>query len=474
MGLSPIIELIPQDYYQKIHDASMQILKKKGIIYHSVEALEVFKKHGAKVENETVYFNDKLIEDIIGNCRPKFVWKAREPKNTLTVGEDFIVQPNIGPVFIQEMDKTRRPGLLKDFINFQKLCQAIDTIDVTGTSPVDADDVAPNVKHLHMMFEAIKVTNKPLIGYVNGTGIVRKTLDMVELVVGGKNEFESNHYVGIGVNPLSPLKWAPEVIETIIEYSKRNQAVFVLPCILAGVSGPISLMETAILQNAEILSGIALVKLVNPSAAVVYAPGSTAAYMKTASYCTGTPEGLMLNIANVQMGRDFYKLPTRTMSGMTDAKYPDFQAGAETMQNLMLGILGGANIVLEVLGTLDSLMASSYEKLILDVELIERVKRIRQRFQGFDVSFSTEAILEVDHGNSFLEHNSTYEHFRSRWTPSISDWDAYENWEGAGKPDINAAANRKWKAILATAPDCLLEPEQLKALEDYFSNALKF
>lgn len=90
-----------------------------------------------------------------------------------------------------------------------------------------------------------------------------------------------------------------------------------------------------------------MTKLINPNAPVVYSPSSTAAYMKKASYSTGTPEGMLINIANLQMAQDFYHLPTRTMCGMTDAKVVDCQAGYETMQNLMMGMLSGAHIIVE-------------------------------------------------------------------------------------------------------------------------------
>ena len=472
MSFSPLIEMIPKDYYQKIHDASMKALKETGVVYLGDEALETFRKHGAKVDNKIVYFTDKLIDGVIETFKPKFTWTAREPSNTVTVGEGVVVQPSIGPVFVHELDKTRRPGTIKDFINFQKLNQAFCTVNATGTYPVDPSDLGPEEKYIRMMFESLKLTNKPLVGYVNTHGIVKKTLDMVELAVGGKSAFEANHYVGIGVNPLSPLKWGPEPIDTIIEYAKRNQAVFVLPCILAGVSGPISMLECVILQNAEILSGIALAKLVNPGTPVVYAPGSTVAYMKTGSYCTGTPEGMMLNIPNLQMGRDFYKLPTRTQCGMTDSKLADAQAGFETMQNLILGILGGTSIVHEALGTLDSLMAVSFEKYILDIEMIERARRIKAGYEGFDLSLSIEAIQEVGHDDSYIGHDSTYEHFRDRWEPSISVWDDYDTWEKSGKHDIAELANRKWQEVIAAAPDCVIEGGLLKELEAYMSKAI--
>lgn len=44
---------------------------------------------------------------------------------------------------------------------------------------------------------------------------------------------------------------------------------------------------------------------------------------------------MLINIPNMQMGKDFYKLPVRTMCGITDSQDIDCQAGYETMQNII-------------------------------------------------------------------------------------------------------------------------------------------
>ena len=47
-----------------------------------------------------------------------------------SIGEGFAVQPNGGPVDIQDIEKGRRPATLADYVNLQKLCQASDIIEM--------------------------------------------------------------------------------------------------------------------------------------------------------------------------------------------------------------------------------------------------------------------------------------------------------------------------------------------------------
>lgn len=473
MGLRHRLEVIGPDDYERIHHASLKILQETGIVVQSEEALAVCKKKGAKIQGQTVHFMPKMVEDVLSLCRNTYRWQARNDRHSVTVGEGFLVQPNAGPVYIQDLDQGRRLATLADYGNIMKLCQASPVVSLVGAHPVNPSDVENGEKHLHMMFQILKNSDKPVLGYVSGGYQAKQMLDMLEISFGKKDYLLEHHCAGVSVNPLSPLGWARDAVETLAEYAKRNQAVFLLPCIMAGMSGPISLLGTAVLQNTEILSGIMLTKLINPNAPVVYSPSSSVANMKKASYITGSPEGMLINIANLQMALDYYHLPTRTMCGMTDAKTVDCQAGYETMQNLMLGMLGGAHIIVQCLGVLDAIMTTSYEKFIIDEEMLDRVMRIHRGIDTGEKALAVEVIQEIGHNGTYLTHPNTFEHFRACWRPTVSDWDLYQEWQETGSEDVAIRANKRYKQILAEAPSSMLDPEVEEELMFYMARGKK-
>jgi len=473
LGLRHKLEVIGPDDYERIHNASLKILQETGIVVQSEEALDVCRNKGAKVNGQIVYFTQKMVDDALVLCTSTYKWQARNDLHSVTVGEGFLVQPNAGPVYIQDLDKGRRLATLEDYANIMKLCQASNIVSLVGAHPVNPSDVDDREKHLHMMYQILKNSDKPMLGYVSGGYQAKQMLDMLEISFGKKDYLLENHCAGVSINPLSPLGWATDAVETLMEYAKRNQAVFLLPCIMAGMSGPMSLLGTVVLQNTEILSGIVLTKLINPSAPVVYSPSSSVANMKKASYITGTPEGMLINIANLQMALNYYHLPTRTMCGMTDAKTVDCQAGYETMQNLIMGMLGGAHIIVECLGVLDAIMTTSYEKFIIDEEILDRVMRIQRGIDISEEALALEIIQEVGHNGTYLTHSSTYEHFRESWRPTVSDWDLYQDWQESGSKDVVTRANKRFKKILAEAPSNLLDSEIEKELLDYLREAAK-
>ena len=372
MALKNHVEPLSKEEMLKIHDASINLLWESGVVFKSEQALELFKTHGAKVDGQTVHIPQKMIERSIMLCPPKFTYRARNAAQTITIGDGFAIQPNTGPVDIQDMDNGRRRGTLKDYISIQKMCQTSDVVRIVGANPVATQDIPTENRHLKMIYETIRHTDKPLMNIILPGEKARQVLKTVKIAFGEEDILSKNHVIGVSVNPLSPMAYGPEDIETMIAYAENNQPVFILPCIMAGISGPIRLLGTVIQQNAEILAGTVLLQLVNPETPVVHTPSSTVGDLSKGEYTTGSPEAFLINAANLQISSKMYKIPTRIMCGMTDSDSIDCQAGYETEQNMMMGILSGANILHNCLGILDSMMVTSYEKFVIDEELIKR------------------------------------------------------------------------------------------------------
>jgi len=461
MPLNHSLEVISNDRFEEIHHASLKILGETGVQFHSEQALEMFRKNGAKVDGKTVFITEKMVADALASCPEKFTWTARNPARTVTVGEGFLVQPNVGPVFVQDQAGGRRKATLRDYTDVMKICQGAEHIHLNGSLPVDPSDVDSEKKHLHMMYEILKNTDKPIIGFCFDREKVEENIRMVEMAFGGAEFLETHHCMGVLVNPLTPLGFASETVETIMAYARRNQIILLAPCIMAGISGPISLLGTSLLQNIELLAGIVLTQLTRPGAPVVYATASTTGHMQTGSFSAGTPEAMLINAPNIQLAKHYYKLPTRTMCGITHSKEIDCQAGYETMMSLMMGVLSGANIGVQCVGTLDALMTLSFEKMIIDQEIISRVLRIQK---GVDASpgvaeATAEVIREIGSGGTYLMHPSTFKECRNMWRPTISDWQSYDAWVADGAESLVARAGKKLKSVLAQAPETFLDQD---------------
>ena len=124
MQMKSRLNVISKTDMQWIHAASLKILAETGIVFHSEEALAICKNHGAKIDGKTVCFPEKLVRQVLESSPETFRWKARNEDQSVTVGdpqEKLLLQPNSGPVFIQDLDQGRRTATLEDFASIIKL-----------------------------------------------------------------------------------------------------------------------------------------------------------------------------------------------------------------------------------------------------------------------------------------------------------------------------------------------------------------
>lgn len=475
MPLASKLRVLSKEDLNRVHEATVQVLEETGVGFNCEEALEIFKNNGAKVDGNIIYISRNMIEKALETVPATFKWWARNDSNSLIVGGEQLrthISPNSGPVFMQDLDNGRRLGTMQDVINIYKLCQASEVVNIIGHIPVDPSDVDVKEKHVKVFYNLLKHVDKPLIGYPAAKDEVKQMFDMTEIVMGQKDYLLSHPSIGVSINPLSPLRFDDQPTKTLIEYARHGQIVFVLPCALAGVSAPISLLGTAVLQNAEILAGLVLTQLVNPGTPFLYSPASTVANMQKGSYITGSPEANLINIACLQLAQELYNIPCRSMAGLTDSKVVDCQAGYETMQNLMMLMLSGVHVINECVGVLDSIMTTSYEKFIIDEEMISRVLRMMQGVDTSEKALSVDVIKEVGQTGSYMMHPNTFEHFRDRWMPTVSDWGSYSDWEVKSE-DVVVRANKKYKEVLRDAPESMIDNNLDNELKAYINSIVK-
>ena len=169
------------------------------------------------------------------------------------------------------------------------------------------------------------------------------------------------------------------------------------------------------------------------------------------------------------MYKDFYHLPARAQTGVTSSKIVDYQAGFETMQSLLLTAMMGVNVTSQSAGSLENLLTVSFEKTVIDDEIISRVRKIKDGLNVNDETLSVDIIMDVGHGCDYLIHDSTLDYMMDGWQPAISDWNSYEKWAESPQQDIEMRAAMKVREIIAEAPVLLGESLQ-KDLKNYIAS----
>lgn len=467
------IRFVTSDDLDQIHQKSLRLLFETGVQFNSEEALKQLNKSGAKVNGSIARFPAKMIEKALSQCPSMYRFEARNKDHSLTIGEGIVIATNAGCMYVQDMDRGRRRGTLKDYINIQKLYQESAICNIVGYTPVDTEDIAPDIKHLYMMLETLRHTDKPLLCWALKRNKIRQLLKMIAIAFGKTDDLTDTYVTGVGINPSSPLCYSEEAVDTIIECCFKHQPIFLAPAPMTGLSSPIQLPGTVVLQNAEILAGIVLVQLLNPGNPVVYMPGAFIGSMKYLNCIMGSPEIMLMNSVNLQLALERYHLPTRSHAGATDAKQFDIQAGLETMQNMIISLFSGVHMFHLALGVLDSAYCTSLEKMIVDEEIFDRIQRIGKGVEISESSLSIDVIQEIGISGIYVRHENTRHHCREIWDPLVSIWEPNASWESKGSISVLERANAVVKERLNRAPKKLIDEGIEKELLDYVRSAEK-
>ena len=464
------IEVIPSNHLDDIHELTIDILSKKGILVHLEQARDILARQGARIDGKVVYFDEKLIMKSLESTPESFQMLNRDGRSPLVFGKGQtqpVVCPGNGTMSIIEADGSKRPSTTLDFDNITKLCESSDIVDMVGSIPVEASDMPTNSRHLHLLRHLMRHSHKPLIGVATNFAESLESFNLLEMVY-GNGFLKNNHVIAYSVNPTSPLGFDPLACQTLISYAKNNQVLFILPGPMAGLTGPLDMYGMLAVINAENLAGICLAQAVSPGTPVVYSSGAMTADMRWANTITAAPEGSLIGMAAMQLAR-YYHLPSRAMSGLSEAKQVDYQAGMETMQNYLGHAMAGVGVVNECLGVLDSIMSTSYEKWILDEELISRVNKMNTGLGVFDRKKIFKTINNVDHQGTYLLEKSVFENCHNIWKPNVSLWQPYEVWQEK-RQGVLEKAGQICKERLESQKESLLEAGLDKELGAYIKN----
>jgi trimethylamine---corrinoid protein Co-methyltransferase len=446
------IELLNEEQLETIERTSMRLLEEHGLEFMSSRALDRLEAAGAMVDrgNQRVRFDRGLILDLVAKAPRRFTLHARNPARDLEIGGNALVfcavssAPNCS-----DLDSGRRPGNYVDFCSLLKLAQSLNVIHLACGYPVEPIDLPPPTRHLDAQLAFIRLTDRVWQPSAIGPGRVADALVMNALARGiGHEELMARPGLITVVNTNSPLRVDGAMLDGLTAMAEAGQAVAVTPFTLSGAMAPTTLAGALAQQNAEALAVIAYAQLVRPGAPVLYGGYTSNVDMKSGAPAFGTPEYVRAALAGGQLARR-YGLPYRS-SNACAANAVDAQAAYESMMSLWGAIMGGGNFIKHAAGWMEGGLVASYEKMVLDAELLQGMSEFLQPLKVDTATLAFDAIAEVGPGGHFFGSAHTLARYETAfYAPLLSDWRNFETWREAGALDTAQRANRIWKQLLA-------------------------
>jgi trimethylamine--corrinoid protein Co-methyltransferase len=445
------LTILSEDQISAIHHAALDLLAGAGIRVMLAEARQVLGRSEAQIDEETeiVRFDPEMVEACVQAAPSSFEIASRTGERNLALGGGSVaLLPVAGPPHATDLDRGRRPGKLEDFEDFIKLTQAFDVLHAL-TPAVEPQDIDLEVRHLRMTLSQVQLSDKVPFVYSRGRAQVADCLEMIRIGCGDDDAaFDDTPRCWTVINTNSPRQIDLPMCEGIIDFARRGQVSVITPFTLAGAMAPVSLAGALTQQHAEALAAITLAQVVRSGAPVVYGAFTSNVDMRSGAPAFGTPEAFKAAVASGQLAR-YVDLPWRS-SGVSTSNTPDAQGGYETMMNMFGALLGGANMIVHAAGWLESGLSASYEKFILDVDMLQMIAESFQPIDTAPAEIGLEAMAAVGPGGHFFGVEHTLERFRNAfYEPIVFDRSNFEQWVEAGSHDAARRANSVWKRVLS-------------------------
>jgi trimethylamine---corrinoid protein Co-methyltransferase len=462
----PPVAQFSADQIEAIHETSLTMLEEIGIKVLHEEARAIFARAGAMVDGSDmrVRIDRGLVMAQIAKAPAVITGVCRNPYRNVEFGGNAVTFATVGgPPNMTDIERGKRPGTLEDFSNLVKLAQSYDVVHVVS-SCVEPLDVAPQLRHVETTLIQLLQSDKFPFVFARGQGPAMQAFELLRIGLGLTPEaFRAHAHCFTVINTNSPLQLDRPMSRGIIDFAAEGQLLVITPFTLAGAMAPVSLPGALALQNAEALACIVLAQLVRAGAPVLYGGFTSNVDMKSGAPAFGTPEYVKAAFASGQLARR-YNLPWRS-SAPNASNWPDAQAAYETQMSLWGAVMGGANLIIHGAGWLEGGLSASYEKFIMDVEMLQMFAEMFQPVQFNPAELALEAVREVGPGGHFFGAQHTLERYETAfYAPLLSDWRNYGAWQADGARDATVRANRIWKETLAAFTPPAIDAGVVEAL----------
>lgn len=385
-----------------IHETSLKILERVGIICYSDEASSLLKDAGCEVverddDASVVRFPRGLIERCIELAPSTVLLGARDPENSLVLraeeprvrfgsGSEANVYLEMEPSKFKQEDGEasieypvyrRLRGNVELLCEAAHLCQQLENLDFfIRTVNIQDSDIGEMDKDANKFFASLNNTSKHVMAGLTCLESLDKVIRIGEIIAGGEKELRENPVLSfITCIAKSPLQFVEDTTGKMMEIVRRGMPVVISSSPQGGSTAPIQ--ETGMVSqiNAEIIAGITLSQVVKPGAPVLYGSVPVRARMDDLNDLYGAPEFCWYNIDCIQMARR-YGIPCYSTAGVGDAKVPGVQATVEKLISHLVIPMAGAQYVHYAFGLLEKTNVFSPDQAVLDDAQIGIVKHM--------------------------------------------------------------------------------------------------
>jgi trimethylamine--corrinoid protein Co-methyltransferase len=460
--IKPVVPGVSGGTYRPLDDAGeaeileniYRILEEVGFAQATKHCIETCTEVGA------IYGDDgrlrmprQVVDDAMAKATRDLTLYGFDPKYDLKIGGDRVHYSTAGAaVMISDSQKNEyRESTAKDLYDMSRIVSNCEHIHMFQRSCV-ARDIEDNfAMDLNTAYNSVMGTTKHVGSSWVDVKHLEATLEMLHMMAGGEEAWRARPFMSqSNCFVVPPMKFTEEALECLRVAVEGGMPVLLLSAGQAGATAPACLAGAVSQAWAECLGGLVYANAIKAGAPCIIGTWPFVSDLRTGAMSGGSAEQGLLSAACAQIGLKL-NLPLGTAGGMADAKFPNFQGGAERAYTALPPALAGANIIYESAGMYASLLGVCPESYLMDNDVLGACLRVTKGIEVNKDTLSFETLKEVclSGEGHYLGSEQTLGVMQSEYIyPELADRDSPNVWEEKGKPDLLQTAIAKKEEIL--------------------------
>ena len=415
---------------ERIHAAALDVLERIGVGDPIPEILEALVPKGCILGDDgRLRFPRALIEDVIAVSAREYVVYAPDPKYDLEIkGQNVFLATSGEAVNILDYNTNRyRPTQLVDLYDAARLADRMEHIHYYGQPFIAAEWSHDLYVHdMNIAYAALSGTRKAFALGIAVVDHIDPLIEMFDVYLGREGAFLERPFCVFGGCPIvSPLRFAKENAEVLVKLARLGLAGDVAIAAQAGATAPAPLAGALVQTFAETLACLAVVNLIRPGNPMNFGMWPFISDLRTGAFSGGSGEEALVIAATVQLA-NHYGLISSVPAGMTDSKVMDAQAGYEKGITTLAAVLAGGNMVNTYPGIVGSLLAQSFEGMVIDNDMMGMALRLLRGIEVNDETLALEGIERAVFWRGALSSVKTRRSPSCRANTSIPRWETVE------------------------------------------------
>ncbi len=449
-------KVLTDEQVMKVHLAALDVLENIGMADAIPSCVELLTAKGCTMTPEgRMLFPRSLVEDTLTIAGRHFPLYAQDPQYDMEPWGKNVYYGTAGAAvqIIDPVTGAYRESNAQDCFDIARLVDTMEHIHFYQRTVVPRDLPDPAEMDINTCYLSVSGTTKHV-----GTSWVHPdhleaSLQMLHHIAGGEDKWRARPFVSqSNCFVVPPLKFASDACKCLEVAVRGGMPVLLLSAGQAGATAPAALAGALVQEVAEVLAGLVYVNAIQPGAPAIFGLWPFVSDLRSGAMSGGSPEQALLSSACAQMAH-FYDLTGGTSSGISDAKMPDVQAGAEKGYNHALVGNAGANLIYESAGMHASLLGFSLEGVVLDNDIIGSCLRTIKGIEVSDETMSLDVIRGAVIGGPghYLGSKQTLEMMQTEYIyPDMHDRLSHKEWAELGRPTVLGRAIQKVQDVLAT------------------------